>query len=149
MTPSPATAASQVPGGASPRLEYRMSLFNTGQVTVWVHLSPRNNVLPSDGLKYAVSIDGDTPQIVNITTATGADATAMNRQWERNTSENVNRTATTHVIAAPGVHVLKFWMVDPTVVLQKLVVDTGGLKPSYLGPPESVQIPNDLTAPSM
>lgn len=141
MTPSPATAASQVPGGASPRLEYTMSLFNTGQVTVWVYLSPRNNVLPTDGLKYAVSIDGDTPQIVNITTTTGADATAMNRQWERNTSDNVNRTATTHVIAAPGVHVLKFWMVDPTVVLQKLVVDTGGLKPSYLGPPESMQIP--------
>jgi hypothetical protein len=141
MTSSPAKAASQVPGGASPRLEYTMSLFTTGEVTVWAYLSPRNNVLPADGLKYAVSIDGDTPQIVNITTATGADDTAMNRQWERNTSDNVNRTATTHVIAASGVHVLKFWMVDPTVVLQKLVVDTGGLKPSYLGPPESMQIP--------
>ncbi|OLF18845.1 glycosyl hydrolase [Actinophytocola xanthii] len=137
MQPTPVTAPRQTPGGASPRLEYSVNLRTTGPVKVWVYLSPRNNVHPTDGLSYAVSLDGQSPQRVNVTTATGADDTRMNRQWERNTSDNVNRTVTTHVVDRPGEHVVKVWMVDPTVVVQKIVVDTGGLAPSYLGPPES------------
>lgn len=140
MTPFPVTAESRTPGGAGARLEYRMHLFTTGQATVWAYLSPRNNVLSTDGLHYAMSFDDEDPHTVNITVATGADDTAMNKQWERNTSENINLTATTHTITAPGEHILKFWMVDPTVVLQKIVVDVGGLRPSYLGPPESHRI---------
>ncbi|MFR9721963.1 glycosyl hydrolase 115 family protein [Streptomyces sp. MS19] len=140
MTPLPVTAPRQTPGGArSPRLEYEVTLFTAGEVTVHVHLSPRNGVLPGGELVYAVSFDGDEPRRVDVVAATGADDTAMNRQWERNTSDNVNVTTTTHTLATPGRHTLKFWMVDPTVVLQKLIIDTGGLRPSYLGPPESLR----------
>lgn len=140
MEPFPVTAARQTPGGDSPRLEYRVSLFTTGPVTVHAYLSPRNNPLPTDGLTYAVSFDDEAPQSVNVTKVTGADDGTMNAQWARNTSDNVNVTSTVHRVTTAGAHVLKFWMVDPTVVLQNLVVDTGGLKPSYLGPPESLRL---------
>lgn len=134
MTPFPVNAPRQTPGGHSPRLEYKINVINGGPIVVWCYLSPRNNCLNTDGLKYAVSIDDGEPQVVNITTA--LNGIPMNKSWERNTSDNVNLTATTFNVTA-GEHVLKFWMVDPTVILQKIVVDTGGLKPSYLGPPES------------
>jgi hypothetical protein len=140
MTPFPVTAAPLTPGGGSPHLEYRMTLFSAGEVDVRAYLSPRNSVLSQDGLRYAVSIDDEEPQLVNITEVTGSDDTSMNVQWARNTSDNATVTLTTHLIGKPGTHTLKFWMVDPTVIVQKLVVDTGGLKPSYLGPPESTRL---------
>ena len=51
--------------------------------------------------------------------------------------DNINIKSTKHELSQPGEHVLKFWMVDPGVVLQKLVVSRGDLPASYLGPPES------------
>ncbi|WP_207933506.1 hypothetical protein [Actinomadura sp. GC306] len=47
-----------------------------------------NRRLSTEGLKYAVSIDGREPQVVNVTGATGANDTTMNKQWERNTLRN-------------------------------------------------------------
>jgi hypothetical protein len=40
---------------------------------------------------------------------------------------------------SPGAHVLKIWMITPGVVLQRIVIDAGGVRESYLGPPESVR----------
>jgi hypothetical protein len=138
MTPWPVTAPRRTPGGSSPRLEYEVTLLAEPgtEVTVWAHLSPRNPALPGTaGLRYGVSLDDGPIRTVDITA--GADDGALNTVWARHTSDNVNTTATRHTVTRPGGHRLTFWMVDPTVVLQRLLIDTGGLPALYLGPLES------------
>ena len=64
----------------------------------------------------------------------------MNKQWERNTSDNINRTTTTLTGMSAGHHTITFWAVDHNVVLQRLVLDTGGVRDSYFGPIESKRL---------
>jgi len=132
VTAFPVTAPSQNPGGDSPRLEYQLMMFDSGAVAVKAYVSPTLNFSGAkNGIRYGISFDDEPPQIVNIT----ADSSSSG--WDRSVADNIRVLATRHALSRPGAHVLKFWLVDPGVVLQKLVVDAGGERPSYLGPPES------------
>ena len=114
-------------------LEYRMYLFAHGSVAVDAYLAPTQKFQPGPGLRYAISFDDETPRIVNLHDDQSLAA------WEREVAQGVKIRTTQHEIAAPGYHVLKFWALDPGVVIQKLVVRTATLPQSYLGPPESVR----------
>jgi hypothetical protein len=131
VMPSPVTAKTQEPGGNSPHLEYELNMTDTGMVSVEAYISPTIDFTNSNGLHYAISIDNETPQLINI------NADKSEAAWNRNVSDNINLTISKHHIGKPGRHVLKYWMVNPGVVLQKIVINAGGEKPSYLGPPES------------
>jgi hypothetical protein len=132
----PANAPAATPGKDAPLLEYRMYLFNVKTVAVVAVTSPVLNFMPDRGIRYAVSFDDEPPQIITLVPP-DYRAQNGNRDWENSVVNNCRTAQSTHVIAKPGDHTLKFWMVDPGVVLQKIVVNTGGVKPSYLGPPES------------
>jgi len=131
MSVFPVTAESVTPPRDSPRLEYKLYLFDPRTVEVEAILSPTLNFVPGRGLRYAVSFDDEAPQVI--------DALAQNsvEDWGTSVKDSVRKVRSTHLLARSGYHTLKFWMVDPGVVLQKLVVNLGGVKPSYLGPPES------------
>lgn len=137
-------AAPDVGGVPSPRsltppracLEYRLYTFGAGPVDVVAITSPTLNFVPDRGLRYAVSIDDEPPRVITLVPQ-GYQAQNGNADWEKTVRDNARYSISHHVLAHPGYHVLKLWMVDPAVVLQKLVVNLGGLKPSYLGPPES------------
>ncbi len=136
MTILPVTAQSVDPPQNSPCLEYKMYLFNPGKVTVRTIVAPTLNFVPGRGVRYAVSFDDQPPQIIGIVSR-DFDARNGNREWEESVKDSCRTVTSVHSLAAQGYHTLKIWMVDPAVVLEKIIVDLGGEKPSYLGPPES------------
>ena len=131
MAPLPADAPALEATKEGMYLEYQMHVFTPGKVKVLTTLAPTQKFQPGPGLRYAVSLDDEAPQIVNI------HADESRATWGRSVADGAVVFTTEHAIESAGAHTLRFWVIDPGLVLQKLVVDTGGLKPSYLGPPES------------
>ncbi len=131
MTTFPVAAPSQILSSAAARLEYRMYLFHDGPVGVDVYVAPTQNFQPGTGFRYGISFDDEKPQVINV----HADYSQV--EWERSVKDGVRVLTSKHVIGQPGYHVLKLWAIDPGLVIEKLVVNTGGVRPSYLGPPES------------
>ncbi len=131
MTIDPVTAQKQTPGTDGARLEYKMFLSDTGMIRVQAYFSPTLN-FNKDGLEYGISIDDNPPQIINI------HAGYTNHDWEKWVADNIIISSSTHEIKKPGIHILKYWMVDPGLVLQKIVAGPHDINPSYLGPPETL-----------
>lgn len=139
ITPVPVTTGRITPDENSPRLEYDIHLFSKGNLKVTAYFSPTLN-FSENGLQYAISFDNESPQVIDIHKDNKIPDWKYPQWWNEGVGNNIIASTTTHEITADGRHTLKFRMVDPGIVLQKIVIDTGGLKPSYLGPPESVNI---------
>jgi hypothetical protein len=131
VTTFPVTAPPQLPGSDGSRLEYDLYLFSTGEVTVETHCAPSLDFQSGEGLRFGISFDNEPPQIIRL----GNRPT--DQTWAVSVSDAVSRLVTRHRIKKPGHHVLKFWRVTPGVVLERVIINTGGVRPSYLGPPES------------
>jgi phage-related protein len=134
VTAFPVTAKEQIPGANAPHLEYDFYIENAQTIKVNGYFSPTLNFHNTlTGLRYAVSIDNEEPKIITINKEDNNV-----RKWEQWVASNIIITSSMHSLLKPGKHILKIWMVDPGVVLQKLVIDTGAVGQSYLGTPETL-----------
>ncbi len=147
MTVFPVTARSLLPPKPAATLDYRMYLFSHGTCSVTIILAPTLQALPDRGVRYALSFDTQPPKIVNALANPSATA------WAKAVTDGVRTVTTVLNVPSPGYHTLKLRMIDPGVVVEKLVVafpnphvpqrpGTRGSRipsapSSYLGPPES------------
>ena len=143
MTVLPVTAPGVNPPLDSSSLEYAVQLFSTGRVQVALEVSPSLNYMPDRGVRIGVSFDEAAPQLLTVVPK-GYVAGDGNHDWEQTVKDSIRVVKSEHQVDKPGLHTLKVWMVDPGVVLQGLTVDTGGVRPSYLGPPESFRLETRL-----
>jgi hypothetical protein len=111
-------------------LEYDFVTDASGEATVHVVCSSTLNFNDYKGMRYAISIDGGEEQIVNVN---GHYRGELGR-WQ---SEHVISTDTKHQVAKKDKHTLRIRPLDQSLVLQKVMIDFGGLKRSYLGAPQS------------
>jgi Gylcosyl hydrolase family 115 C-terminal domain len=117
----------------APSLEYSMHLFRAGEFELTFYLVPTHPLRGASGLRFAYSLDGAEPR--ELAASAGVEVTS--KEWSQNVLNSTAKVSTKVKLDAPGAHVLRIYMLDPGVVLDKIVLDTGGLRPSYLGPPET------------
>jgi hypothetical protein len=114
---------------SAPELAYKVYFFSTGTFPVTVFRVPTLNT--GGDCRLALGLDDGTVQ-----TLRGANATD-DSAWSTNVVEHIEKLSTTIQVTTAGYHTLRIWKVDPSIALDRIVIDTGGLRPSYLGPPES------------
>ena len=94
-------------------------------------LLPTQPIRTGAGLRLAAALDDQVPQILTTGAEVGSPA------WAQSVLNEVVSASVRLRVPTAGAHVLRVFMVDAGVVLDKIVIDCGGLKPNYLGPPET------------
>lgn len=111
-----------------PALEYDFYSFHSGPVDVYTYMVP---VFPLDnehGARYGVMVDNSPVFLPE------ASAPYYTTPWIQSILRNCRINKTTHIINKPGKHTVKIYCAHPGMMLQKIVLDFGGLKRSYEGP---------------
>jgi len=127
MTIVPVTTPAQPADEDGVALEYDIFLPAASEATVELVFSPTLNFHNTEGLKCALAIDDQEPQIINL------HENFDHQAWQEAVRTNTIVSSSLWKLNE-GKHMLKYYAVDPGVVLQRIVVYQGEKRESYLGP---------------
>ncbi len=132
----PVTAASVLPPAPAPRLEYPVYLPRTGTYEITLVLGPVMDFVPDRGMRIAVSFDEAKPQILDIFANREEQTFLGPAWWNQFTRDNARYLRSSHVLTTAGPHTLTIAMVDPGIVVEKIIISDRRLPESYFGPLE-------------
>ena len=121
-----------------PCAEYDFYAFDAGSVDVYPYVLPTFPLHADRDFRIGENTNTDTKYSVQIDDGALATPSSSHVEYSQVWFESVLRNcavnkSTLH-IDKPGRHTLRIRVGDPGIVLQKIVLDFGGMKRSYLGP---------------
>ena len=117
----------------NPFLLYNFYTFESGEANIEFKVSPTLDFLDQGGLRFAYSLNGSEPELINIQKDTEDN-------WGTSVANNVTSIKKEIDIDNEGAQTLKIWAVDPGIVLQKIIIEMGEVADTYLGEPESSRV---------
>ncbi|WP_100611219.1 glycosyl hydrolase 115 family protein [Confluentibacter lentus] len=114
--------------GEDSYVSYDFYTTHTGEVIIHTYMLPLFAKDREHGTSYGVQID-DGEIIIKSN-----DVKEYSREWASNVVRNTTINKTKISIESSGKHTLKIYSVDPGMIIQKIIIDLGGLKESYIGP---------------
>ncbi|WP_277510997.1 glycosyl hydrolase 115 family protein [Ereboglobus sp. PH5-5] len=136
----------------SPGLEYDFYTFHHGSVDVYTYALPTFPLYSDTGFAGHESTNIQTRFGICIDNGAVLTPTSSSFEYAKDWYENVLRNCaikkTTLHISKPGRHTLRVICGDPGIVLQKIVIDLGGMKRAYMGPPSTrveINTPSPVT----
>jgi hypothetical protein len=113
--------------GEGSHADFDFYTFSHGWITIYVYALPLFAKDKLHSTRYGVQIDDLEYQTCNN------DVKEYSMNWANNVIRNSAIDTIRVFLDKPGKHTLKLFCEDPGMIIQKMVIDLGGLKKSYLG----------------
>jgi hypothetical protein len=115
----------------NPYVSYDFYTTTTAAPVVSVFSLPTHPLNKDYSMRYAISIDDGPLQIVDFRTY------GRSEEWKQNVLRNTAIKKTVLQLINKGKHMLKIYSIDPGVILDKIIIDLGGLRNLYSTIPET------------
>ena len=119
-------------GDASLTYRFNADGWNADSVDVRVVVKSTLDYLAKGGLTYTVKLDGGDPVTVNFNSRLNEDKENIYSIFYPTVARRVVESKVRVPLGRGNAHTLTLHPNDPAVVFEKIVIDAGGYKPSYL-----------------
>lgn len=118
---------------SAPQVEFTLPKINADSVTVHVYSLPFFPIHKGRGTSYGVSVDGEPAQVADNLPA------EFSKEWKDHVLQNgVMATFSFPIDRERDIHRLTICCGDPGVMIQRVILDWGGLQKTYVGPDRRV-----------
>lgn len=129
----------------APYVEYQVFVPEEGAYKLTAYTAPSNNMDRDDvSIRYGLSVNGNTVSVINTINSKNYSPGAYSGTWTTDVKAN-GRLTETDIQLAAGVNTIRVYAIDPTFVLQKLVVSEKSVSISHFGPGESYYIGKNIS----